>query len=110
MKHYLITAALLWVATSASALTFERTETRIEDITVCVQQQGADPSFLVSFRTYDDQGLIREVSNRNLWPLMSADQQTQVRGMLATVSTALHVSEAIPTPTPTATVVPSPTP
>ena len=101
MKRYLITATLLCFATSASALTFERTETRMEDITVCVAQPGVDPTFLVSFRTYDDQGLIREVSNRNLWPLMSADQQTQVRGMLATVSAALHTTEAIPTPTPT---------
>ncbi len=107
MTKYL-TAALLLIATSAGALTFERTETRLSDITVCVMQAGADPAFLVSFRTYDGEGLIREISNRNLWLAMSSEQRTQVRGMLATVSAALHQTEQVPTPTPTSAPTPTP--
>jgi hypothetical protein len=104
----LIAITLLLIATSANALTFTRTEDRIDDITVMVLDESPDPAFLVSFRTYDSSGLIREISNRNLWSLMSSDQKTNLRNMLTTVRGALYVQESIPTPTPSP--VPTPTP
>lgn len=107
MKLYL-TAAILLLATSAGALTFTRTEDRIDDISILILDETPDPSFLVSFRTYDSSGMIREISNRNLWGLMSSDQRTNLRNMLATVRAALYVQEAVPTPTPSPS--PSPTP
>lgn len=108
MKKYLITIALMILASTASALTFTRTEDRIDDISILILDESPDPSFLVSFRTYDSQGMIREVSNRNLWALMSPTQQTNLRNMLVTVKAALYTQEAIPTPTPTAAPTPTP--
>lgn len=108
MNKFLAAALLLLTATVASALTFTRTEGRIDDISILILDESPDPSFLVSFRTYDSTGLVREVSNRNLWALMSSDQKTNLRNMIATVRAALYTQEAIPTPTPTAAPTPTP--
>lgn len=111
MKLKLTIAALfLAAASTASALTFTRTESSIGDISIVILDASPDPAFLVSFRTYDSQGLIREIPNRNLWSLMSSEQKTNLRNMLVTVRAALHTQESIPTPTPTPTAAPTPTP
>jgi hypothetical protein len=92
--------ALLLLAGTAHAITISRTETRLEDVQVCIRKGTADPSFIVSFRTYDASGLVREVAGRDVWGQLNGTQQTQVRGVINAIYGALHTAESIPTPTP----------
>lgn len=100
---------LCLVTAPAYALTVSRTETRMEDVQVCIMKQAGDPSFLASYRTYDEQGLMREVGAQDMWDDITPTQQNQVKQVINGVYNKLHNEANIPTPTPQPTPSPTPT-
>jgi hypothetical protein len=100
---------LCLVAAPAYALTVSRTETRMEDVQVCIMKQAGDPSFLASYRTYDENGLMREVGAQDMWDDITPTQQNQVKQVINGVYNMLHQDANIPTPTPRPTPSPTPT-
>jgi hypothetical protein len=100
MRNLVLVAALLLSAGAAYGITVTRTEGRVEDVTVCIKKQPGDPSFLISFRTFDGDVLVREIGGRDVWSQLSTTQKNQIRNIIDAVSSAVYSSESIPTPTP----------
>jgi len=110
VKKLVVTLSGLLVVGPALAITVTRTENRMEDVQVCIRKQTGDPSFLASYRTYDEQGLMREVGAQDMWNDITPAQQTQVKQVINGVYSKLHNEANIPTPTPQPTPSPTPTP
>lgn len=110
VKKLIVAMNILLIAVSVHAVTVTRTETRMEDVQVCIRKQAGDPSFLASYRTYDEQGLMREVGAQDMWNDITPAQQTQVKQVINGVYSKLHNEANIPTPTPQPTPSPTPTP
>lgn len=91
----------LLATTTTWALTTTRTETRLEDVRILIIKQPGDPSFLVSYRTFDDQGLLRDMANEDYWPELTATQKNQIRAIVDGVYVKLHNQQQIPLPSPT---------
>ena len=106
MKAFLIGALL--VATSAWALTVSKTETRIDGFQILLIKQSGDPTFLVSYRTYDDQDLMRTIQNQDYWSSLTPSQKTQVNQVINGMYNKVHNENNIPTPTPMPSESPSP--
>lgn len=104
MKALLV--ALILVAGSAWALTVTKTETRLDDFRVLLLKQPGDPAFLVSYRTYDNEQLMREIQNENYWEALTATQKNQVRQIIDGAYNKAHQVNDIPLPSPTPVATP----
>lgn len=102
----LFVIGLLLLPTTALALSYTRTEVRVEDVQVCIRKGGNDPTFAVFFKTYDEAGeVVRNIAGRDLWAQLTATQKNQIRNIITAVSDSIYSQEAVPTPT-----APAPTP
>lgn len=107
----ILAIAMVLVPVTASALSFLHDETRVEAVKACiVRNPGSDPSFVVSFITFDQDGAeTRRVNGRDVWGQLNSTQKNQIRNIIGAVTDAIYASESVPTPTPSPVPTPTPT-
>lgn len=96
----LVLAATLLAAGVAHAITITRTETRADDVVVCIRRTSGNPTVIVAFKTYDATGLVRDIGGVDVWNDLTPTLRTQAGSIVNAIYNAVHTRESIPTPTP----------
>lgn len=93
-----IIAAMAFILVAGTVYAITRVEERIEDIRICIGNNDSGPTLMMQFRTYDQDGLVRDVRDRDVWSTLSPTQQGQVKGIIDAVKSSLYTKEVVAVP------------